>query len=45
MQARIVDQAHFAILGQFYEPIAFRNNVIGLQRGIQMYYNLALQSE
>jgi len=45
VQARIVDQAHFAILGQFYEPIAFRNNVIGLQRGIQMYYNLALQSE
>ena len=45
VQARIVDQAHFAILGQFYEPIAFRDDVIGLQGGIQMYYNLALQSE
>lgn len=45
VQDRIVDQAQFAILGQFFEPIAFRDSVVGLQRGIQMYYNLALRSE
>lgn len=43
IQDRIVDQAQFALLGQFFEPIAFRDSVLGLQRGIQMYYNLALQ--
>ena len=32
----------FGILGQFYEPIAFRNNVTGIQSPIQMYYNLGL---
>ncbi|MHA6264354.1 ABC transporter substrate-binding protein [Arenibacterium sp. CAU 1754] len=42
-QERIVQQGQFAILGQFFEPIAFRTSVLGLQRPIQMYYNLALQ--
>ena len=42
IQDRVVSQGNFAILGQFFEPIAFRNTVVGLQRPIQMYYNLAL---
>ncbi|MEN8741302.1 MAG: ABC transporter substrate-binding protein [Phaeobacter gallaeciensis] len=42
IQARIVEQGNFAILGQFFEPIAFRDSVVGLQRPIQMYYNLAV---
>jgi peptide/nickel transport system substrate-binding protein len=37
-----VDNANFAILGQFFEPIAFHISVQGTQRPIQMYYNLAL---
>ncbi|MFW6027923.1 MAG: ABC transporter substrate-binding protein [bacterium] len=45
VQDRIVDQAHFAVLGQFFEPIAYRTSVVGIQRPIQMYYNLALTSE
>lgn len=43
VQDRIAEQGHFAILGQFFEPIAFRDSVVGLQRPIQMYYNLTLQ--
>ena len=42
VQDRIVEQGNFAILGQFFEPIAFRDNVVGLQRPIQMYYNLSV---
>jgi peptide/nickel transport system substrate-binding protein len=42
IQQRIVDGANFAILGQFFEPIAFHISVEGTQRPIQMYYNLAL---
>ena len=42
VQERIWDNAMFGILGQFYEPIAYRNDVIGIQSPIQMYYNLGL---
>lgn len=42
IQEKIVEEAHFAILGQFFEPIAFASNLLGIQRPIQMYYNLAL---
>jgi len=42
VQKVIAENAHFAILGQFFEPIAFRSDIMGLQRPIQMYYNLAL---
>ncbi|MFW6027929.1 MAG: ABC transporter substrate-binding protein [bacterium] len=42
IQQRIVDNANFAILGQFFEPIAFHISVQGTQRPIQMYYNLSL---
>jgi peptide/nickel transport system substrate-binding protein len=42
IQQRIVDGANFAILGQFFEPIAFHISVQGTQRPIQMYYNLSL---
>ncbi|MCC5989425.1 MAG: ABC transporter substrate-binding protein [Pararhodobacter sp.] len=42
VQDVILDGAHFAILGQFFEPIAFNAAIMGLQRPIQMYYNLAM---
>lgn len=42
VQDRIIENANFAVLGQFFEPIAFRNTVVGLQAPIQMYYNLAI---
>ena len=42
VQEHIWDGALFGVLGQFYEPIAFRNNVTGIQSPIQMYYNLGL---
>lgn len=42
IQEHIAGAAHFAILGQFFEPIAFRSDLLGIQRPIQMYYNLAL---
>ncbi len=42
VQQVVAGNAHFAILGQFFEPIAFRSDLLGLQRPIQMYYNLAL---
>ncbi|MDT8344165.1 MAG: ABC transporter substrate-binding protein [Thermohalobaculum sp.] len=42
IQEQIYKNATFGILGQFYEPIAFRNTVTGLQSPIQMYYNLGL---
>ena len=45
VQDRIAEQGNFAILGQFFEPIAFRDSVLGLQRPIQMYYNLAVFEE
>lgn len=45
VQDRIAAQGNFAILGQFFEPIAFRDNVVGLQRPIQMYYNLSVLEE
>ncbi|MBN2906197.1 MAG: ABC transporter substrate-binding protein [Rhodobacteraceae bacterium] len=44
VQDRIVAQGNFAVLGQFFEPIAFRSSVLGLQRPIQMYYNLAIDA-
>ncbi len=43
VQQRVLSNANFAILGQFYEPIAFRDNVTGLQSPIQMYYRLGLR--
>lgn len=42
IQERIAEEANFAILGQFFEPIAFRTSVLGIQSPIQMYYNLDL---
>ncbi len=45
IQDRIAGQAHFVVLGQFFEPIAFRDSVVGLQRPIQMYYNLTFFEE
>jgi peptide/nickel transport system substrate-binding protein len=42
IQSIVVARAHFAILGQFFEPIAFDSSLLGTQRPIQMYYNLAL---
>ena len=42
VQNRVAEQGNFAILGQFFEPIAFRDSVVGLQRPIQMYYNLTI---
>ena len=42
VQDKIIGSAHFAILGQFFEPIAFNSAIMGLQRPIQMYYNLAM---
>lgn len=42
VQDRIIENANFAVLEQFFEPIAFRNTVVGLQAPIQMYYNLAI---
>jgi peptide/nickel transport system substrate-binding protein len=42
VQERIWKDATFGTLGQFYEPIAFRNNVTGIQSPIQMYYNLGV---
>jgi peptide/nickel transport system substrate-binding protein len=43
VQQRILSNANFAILGQFYEPIAFRDEVTGQQSPIQMYYRLGLR--
>lgn len=43
LQERLWADANFAILGQFFEPIAYRSNVTGLQSPIQMYYHLGLQ--
>lgn len=40
VQHRILEIGAFATLGQFVEPVAFRDTVIGHQGPIQMYYNL-----
>ena len=44
VQQRVLVNANFAILGQFYEPIAFRDSVTGLQSPIQMYYRLGVRN-
>ncbi len=43
LQERLWANANFAVLGQFFEPIAYRSNVTGLQSPVQMYYHLGLQ--
>ena len=42
LQERLWADANVAILGQFFEPIAYRSNVTGIQSPIQMYYRLGL---
>lgn len=43
VQERILANAQFGILGQFYEPVAFRNEVTGMQTPIQMYWNFGFR--
>ena len=40
LQKLIWKNATFGVLGQFFEPIAYRKALIGQQSPIQMYYNL-----
>ena len=40
VQQRIVEDAPFALLGQFYEPVAFASNLKGITSPIQFYWQL-----
>lgn len=43
VQERVLANAQFGILGQFFEPVAFRNEVTGIQTPIQMYWNFGFR--
>jgi peptide/nickel transport system substrate-binding protein len=43
VQERVLANGQFGILGQFYEPVAFRNEVTGMQTPIQMYWNFGFR--
>lgn len=40
IQQRVVDNAPFAVLGQFFEPVAFNKNLKGISSPIQFYWPL-----
>lgn len=44
VQQRIVDDAAVGILGQFFEPVAYRTNVNGITGPIQFYWQMWVES-
>ncbi len=41
VQARLMDIGALGVLGQFFEPVAFRKSVTGITSPIQFYWNLS----
>lgn len=43
VQQRLMDDGAVAILGQFFEPVAYRSNVTGITSPIQFYWNMSVE--
>lgn len=44
VQQRIIDDAALGILGQFFEPVAYRTNINGVTSPIQFYWQMWVES-
>ncbi len=45
VQKRVVEMGYFGVLGQFFEPVAYRSNVGGITSPVQYYWNMFIEKK